>query len=55
MEIKLIASRGRGRFPEKIVTDVLAQVLGFPGFNFCLGISLWEVTFVRDNVFGDFL
>ena len=57
-EIKLIASRGRGRvrFPEKVVTDVLAHVLhvGFSGVNFCLGIRLWEVTFVRHKVFGDF-
>ena len=28
-EIKLIASRGRGEPPEKAVTEVLAQVLGF--------------------------
>ena len=27
--IKLIASRGRVRFPEKVVTDVPAHVLGF--------------------------
>ena len=53
-EIKLIASRGRVSFPEKVVADVLAQVLGFPGVNFCLGIKLWEVTFVR-HVLSDFL
>ena len=47
---------GRVRFPEKVVTDVLAHVLhvGFSGVNFCLGIRLWEVTFVRHKVFGDF-
>ena len=27
------------RLPEKAVTDVLAQVLGFSGVNFCLGIG----------------
>ena len=56
-EIKLIASRGGGgggRLPEKVVTDVLAQVLGFSGVNFCLGIRLQEVTFVTRKVFGDF-
>ena len=36
---------GGGRLPEKAVTDVLAQVLGFSGVNFCLGIRLKEVTF----------
>ena len=38
---------GGGEHPEKAVTDVLAQVLGFSGINFCLGIML--------KVFGDFL
>ena len=37
------------------LTDVLAQVLGFSGVNFCLGIRLQEVTFVTHKVFGDFL
>ena len=45
---------GRVRFPEKVVTDVLAHLLGFSGVNFCLGIRLSEVTFVRHKVFGDF-
>ena len=49
-----IASRGTVRFPEKVVTDVPAHVLGFLGVNFCLGIRLWEVTFVGHKVFGDF-
>ena len=52
--IKLIASRGRVRFPPKVVTDVPAHVLGFSGVNFSLGIRLLEVTFVRYKVFGDF-
>ena len=43
------------RLPEKAVTDVLAQVLGFSGVTFCLGIRLKEVTFVKRKVFGDFL
>ena len=38
---------GGGGLPEKAVTDVLAQVLGFSGVNFCLSIRL--------KVFGDFL
>ena len=42
------------RLPEKVVTDVLAQALGFSGVNFCLGISLWEVTFVGHKVLVDF-
>ena len=46
---------GGGRLSEKAVTDVLAQVLGFSGVNFCLGIKLNEVTFVMRKVFGDFL
>ena len=32
---------GEERLPEKVVTDVLAQALGFPGVNFFLGITLW--------------
>ena len=48
--------RGGGRrLPEKVVTDVLAQVLGFSGIIFCLGIRLKEVTFVIHKLFGDFL
>ena len=51
-EIKLIASGrgggGGGRLAEKVVTDVLAQVLGFSGVN-------REVTFVMRKVFGDSL
>ena len=39
-------------FPEKVVTDVPAHVLGFSGVNFCLSIKLWEVTFVRHKFFG---
>ena len=48
-KIKSIASRGREgeRLPKKVFTDVLAQALGFSGINFCLGIRLWEVTFVK--------
>ena len=46
--------RGRVRFPEKVVTDVPAHVLSFLGVNFCLGIRLLEVTFVRHKIFGDF-
>ena len=34
---------------------LLAEVLGFSGVNFCLGIRLQEVTFVTHKVFGDFL
>ena len=56
--IKLLLSKGHkinclkgggggGRPPEKAVTEVLAQVLGFSVVNFCLSIRLWEVTFVR--------
>ena len=40
---------GGGRPPEKAVTEVLAQVLGFSVVNFCLSIRLWEVTFVRQK------
>ena len=47
--------RGWGGGGAKVATDVLAQALGFSGVNFCLGIRLWEVTFVRHKVFGDFL
>ena len=54
--IKLLLSKGnkinclkRGRPPEKAVTEVLAQVLGFSMVNFCLSIRLWEVTFVRQR------
>ena len=52
----LKGGQGRVRFPEKVVTDVPAHVLhvGFSGVNFSLGIRLWEVTFVRHKVFGDF-
>ena len=48
--------RGGGgeRLPEKVVTDVLARVLGFTEINFCLGIRLQEVTFATHKVFGDF-
>ena len=52
--MKLIAARGTGE-GKKVVTDVPAHVLGFSGVNFSLGIRLWEVTFVRHKVFGDFL
>ena len=45
---------GRVRFSEKVVTDVPAHVLGFSGVNFCLGIRLLEVTFVRHKVVGNF-
>ena len=51
-EIKL--SQGGGRLPETVATDVPAQVLGFSGVNFCLGIRLQEVTFVTRKVLGDF-
>ena len=54
-EIKFIASVGVGERPIKAVTDVLAQVLGFSGVNFCLDIRLKEVTFVMCKVFNDFL
>ena len=54
-KINCLKGWGRGEgLPEKVVTDVLAQVLGFPGVNFCLGIRLQEVTFVMRKVFGDF-
>ena len=62
--IKLLLSQGNKinclkgwmeRLPEKVVTDVLAQALGFSGVNFCLGIRLREVTFVMRKVFGGFL
>ena len=43
------------RLPEKVVTDAMAQVLGFSGDNFCQCIRLREVTFVMHKVFGDFL
>ena len=61
--IKLLLSQGNKinclkgwgeRLPEKVATDVLAQVLGFLGVNFCLGIRLQEVTFVTRKVFGKF-
>ena len=61
--IKLLLSQGNKmnclkewgeRLLEKVVTDVLAQVLGFSGVNLCLGIRLQEVTFVMRKVFGDF-
>ena len=61
--IKLLLSQGNKidcfkewgeRLPEKVVTDVLAQVFGFSAVNFCLGIRLQEVTFVTRKVFGDF-
>ena len=45
---------GGERLPEKVVTNVLAQVLGFSEVNFCLGIRLQEVTFVPHKVFGHF-
>ena len=50
---KINCFRGGG-LPEKVNTDVLAQVLGFSGLNFCLGIRLREVTFVTRKVFGYF-
>ena len=54
-EIKLIASGGGGDYLKKYnFTDVLAQVLGFSGVNFCLGIRLQEVAFVTHKAFGDF-
>ena len=62
--IKLLLSQGNkinclkgegGRPPEKAVTEVLAQVLGFSVITFCLSIRLWEVTFVRQKVFVIFL
>ena len=46
---------GGERLPEKVVTDVLTQVLGFSGVNFCQCIRLREVNFVMRKVFGDFL
>ena len=46
--------KGGGGLPEKATTDVLTQVLGFPGVNFCLGVRLQEVTLVMCRVFGDF-
>ena len=46
---------GKERLPEKVVTDVLAQVLGFSGVNFCLDIRLKEVTFVTRKVLVTFL
>ena len=54
-KINCLKGEGGERFREKVVTDVLAQVLGFLGVNFCLGIRLQEVTFVTRKVFGDFL
>ena len=45
---------GGERLSEKVVTDVLAQVLGFSGVNFYLSIRLQEVTFVTRKVFVDF-
>ena len=60
--IKLLLSQGNkinclkgGGLPEKAVTDVLAQVLGFSGVNFCLSIRLQEVTFLMRKVFGVFV
>ena len=38
-KIKLIASRERYSLPRKVVTNVLAQVLGFSGVNFCLAFG----------------
>ena len=58
--IKLFLSQGNkinclkgegGRLPGKVNTDVLAQVLGVSGLNFCLGIRLREVTLVMRKVF----
>ena len=51
---KINCLKGEGKIPEKVVTDVPAHVLGFSGVNFCLGIRLLEVTFVRYKVLGDF-
>ena len=52
--INCLKGWGRGeRLSEKVITDVLAQVLGFPEVNFCLGIRLQEVTFITRKVFGD--
>ena len=36
-KIELIASRES--LPKKVVTNVLAQALGFSGVNFCLGFG----------------
>ena len=38
-KIKLVASREGKSLPKKVVTDVLAQALGFSGVNFCLGFG----------------
>ena len=35
-ENKINWLKGEGRLPEKVVSDVLAQALGFSGVNFCL-------------------
>ena len=37
--IKLIASRERQSLPKKVVTNVLVQVLGFSGVNFCMAFG----------------
>ena len=56
-EIKLIAAKRRVGWgeglPEKINTNLLAQVLGFSEVNICLDIRLRRVTFVTRKVFGD--
>ena len=49
---KINCHRGLG-LPEKVNTDVLAQVLGFSGLNFCLGIGLPEVPFAIRKIFSD--
>ena len=62
--IKLLLSQGNKinclvgwgeRLPEKVVTNVLAQVLGFSGVNFCLSIRLHEVTFITRTFLVIFL
>ena len=58
--IRLLLSHGnkinclKGKIPRKDSYGCAGTGIRFPGFNFCLGIRLWEVTFARDNVFGDF-
>ena len=59
--IKLLLNQGnkinclKGGLPKKVATDVLSEVLGFSGVNFCQCFSLREVTFVMRKVFGDLL
>ena len=48
-------TRGGGRLPKKVGTDVRARALGILGVNFCPGSRFWEVNFTRTLGFWQFL